>query len=260
MGCNSPEALMQRGNMAYRGGNPTEAAVYYTQALDSPKTKDAAHFNLGRVALDQGQAEAARVHFENALGLEIEYPLVRVYHARALVALGNLDEAQKSLERVLKGQGDLPDASLELAKLLAQKGQPAEAIKVVYPAMSSTTLKEEAMLLEASWRQQTGDLPGAIARLEELLKSHSYRIPTHFTLAQYLMQVGDYREAERRLRIGLEMQPQNTEGILMLAECLEKTGKTEDAKQLYSMVAKSGDPSHPLIKRASESLQRLTGF
>lgn len=257
VGCSGPEALMQRGNMAYRDGNPTAAAEFYAQALNSPETKSAAGFNLGRIALEQGQADKAREYFEQAMELEVEYPLVRVYHARALIALGRLEEAQRDLERVLKGPTRLPDASLELAKLLAHKQQFREAIEVVQPALAVATFKEESTLLEASWRHQIGDLNGAIARLEELLKSHGYRVPTHFTLADYLMEAGDYREAERKLRSGLEMQPQNTEAILKLAMCLEKTGKRDEARQLYSMLAQSGDANHPMVKRAIESLERL---
>ena len=55
-GCNSAEQSMQRGNMAYRNGNPSAAVAYYKEALTSPETRAAASFNLGKLALEQGQA------------------------------------------------------------------------------------------------------------------------------------------------------------------------------------------------------------
>ncbi len=151
----------------------------------------------------------------------------------------------------------MPEASLDLAKLLAQQKNFDRAIEVVQPALAMVTLKEEAMLLEASWRRENGDLSGAIARLEELIKTHSYRVPTHFALADYLIEAGDYREAERRLRSGLEMQPQNTAAVLKLAGCLEKIGKLDEAARLYTMLANSGDPANPVVQSSAQALERL---
>lgn len=248
---------MQRGNMAYRNGNPAAAVSFYNQALTSPATRAAASFNLGRIALEQGQAEKAKGYFEDAGELEVEYPLVRVYHARSLMALGDKEGAKKDYERVLKGPAFVPEASLDLAKILASEGEYAKAVETVQPAKHSRTLKEEAMLDEAGWRHQMGDLEGAISVLEELLTTHSYRIPTHFQLADYLIESGDYREAERRLRAGLEMQPQNSEAIVKLAETLAKIGKVDEARRFFTAVASSGDPNHPLVKRAQEGLAKL---
>ena len=73
-GCNNPEALMEKGNVAYRAGDKRAAAQYYGQALNYEQTKASASFNLGRVSLESGQAKSAVAYFEQALNLEIQYP------------------------------------------------------------------------------------------------------------------------------------------------------------------------------------------
>jgi tetratricopeptide (TPR) repeat protein len=257
VGCQNPESLMQRGNMAYRSGDKTAAAGYYQQALAFEKTRAAASFNLGRVALEQGQSQQAKEYFDKALELELEYPLVRVYRARASLALGETESATQDLERVTTTHPDLVDGFLELAKLRAAAGDLEAAIQTVQPARASRTLNEEATLLSAEWRHKTGDLAQAIADLEGLVSTHSYRIPTHFTLAGYLLEAGDFREAERRYRRGLEMEPTNVEALLGLAQALAGQGKKEEATRFFGVVMKSGPEDHPLVIRARQGLEQL---
>jgi len=248
---------MQRGNMAYRDGDFARATQYYRQASGFEKTRAAANFNLGKVSLEQGQFELAKESFDKALDLDLEYPLVRVYRARASLALGDESSALADLERVTKTHPDLSAGFLELAKLQAARGQLDLALEAVQVPRTDRTMVEEATLLSAAWRKQLGDLPGAIADLEGLVSTHSFRVPTHFTLAGYLLEAGDFREAERRFRSGLEMDPANAPALLGLAQSLEGQGKAEEAARYYQLVVEAGAPDHPLVVQANEGLERL---
>lgn len=251
-GCNRAESSMQRGNMAYRAGRVPEAIQYYQQALASDETKAAASYNLGRVSLESGDAERAKEYLDQALELELEHPMVRVYRARALLALGNEEEARRDLERVTKSHPDSLQGFLELAKLQFAQGEFAAASESAQAARKSRTLTEEATLLSAASKREIGDLDGAISELEVLVASHGFRIPTHFTLADYLLEAHDYREAERRYRGGLEMDPTNSEALFGLAEALQGQGKQEEALRVCEVLISSGSADNPVVQEAKD--------
>jgi tetratricopeptide (TPR) repeat protein len=256
-GCNNPEGLMQKGNLAYRAGDKQGAANYYKQALNHEQTKAVASFNLGRLSLESGQAKEALAYFEMALSLEVEYPYVRLYHAQALVESGDSEAAYSDLERLTKAHPDFPDGFLELAKLQAANGEFAKAAATVQSARNDLSLQEEATLLAARCHREAGDLPTAVRELETLMATHSYRVSTHFTLAKYLLEAGDYSGAERRFRSGLEMDPTNAEAVLGLGQSLEKQQKSEEAARFYQALIGNGQPEHPLAIEAKRRLDRL---
>jgi len=258
-GCNNPEALLQRGNMAYRSGDLNAAAQFYKQAQQSPETEVTASFNLGKVLYEQGKPAEALVALEQALPLEVTYPLVRVYRARALLATGQPELAKQDLQKVVETQPETLDAYLELAKINAGEGNLDKAIELAEKARSSRALTEEATVLVATWRAQSGRLEQAIQDLQGLLQTHSFRIETHFQLADYLLRVQDYREAERRFRAGLEMEPTNGGALLGLGQALEGQGKIEEARQLYTTLSQSGPAENPVVKAAQERLSQLKG-
>lgn len=256
--CENPESLMQRGNLAYRSGDKETAAAFYRRAQSIQSTKEAASFNLGKVLLEQGKAEEALQQFDQALGLEVSYPMVRVYRARSLTFLGRLDEAEEDLRRATVAQPDLGDAWLELAKLQASRSELALAIVSAEKARLDPVLLEETTLLMAEWKKQQGQLPEAIAELRALATSHSYRVETHLTLGRYLLEAGQFAEAEQRIRKGLEMQPTNAQAILDLGGALQGQGRVEEARAMYQTVIQSGAAEHPLVIQAKEQVRTLS--
>lgn len=262
-GCSNPESSMQLGNIAYRRGDKAAAVEYYKAAAQDAKTRAAANYNLGRVAFEEQQYEQALTHFDQALELKVEHPLVLVYRARTLLALGKEEEALGDLEQATTRSSEQPQAFLELAKLLASRAQrepdPLKkkellqiAVEKVQKARTSRALTEEATLLSASWRREIGQLPMAIAELEALMTDHSFRIETHFTLARYLLENQEYAEAERYFRSGLRMEPSNIQGFLGLGEALMGRGRYSDAGQMLDAVTATQGLEPQVLEKAKE--------
>lgn len=259
---------MQLGNIAYRNGDKALAVQHYQVAAQHAQTKAAANYNLGRVAYEQKQYEQALGHLDQALELKVEHPLVLVYRARTLLALNRESEAQQDLEKASTRSSQQAEAYLELAKLLYSQSQRKDntdakrehltkAVEKIQVARTSRSLTEEATLLSAAWRRELGNLPLAIAELEALIATHSYRIETHFTLAQYLLENQEFAEAERRFRNGLKMDPTNANGILGLGQALAGRSKIEEATRMYDVVIQSGPADQPLIIKAKELRDKL---
>ncbi len=268
-GCSNPESSMQLGNIAYRRGDKAAAVEYYKAAAQDSKTRAAANYNLGRVAFEEQQYEQALQYLDLALELKVEHPLVLVYRARTLLALGREEEALKDLEQAATRSSEQAEAFLELAKLLASQAQretePAKkkellqtAVDKVQKARTNRTLTEEATLLSAAWRRELGQLPAAISELETLISDHSFRIETHFTLAQYLLENKEYAEAERYFRSGLRMESTNIQGFLGLAEALAGRGRySEAAKMLDAVIATQG--LEPQVLEKAKELRAVVG-
>ena len=98
-GCSNPESSMQLGNIAYRRGDKAAAVEYYKAAAQDSKTRAAANYNLGRVAFEEQQYEQALQYLDLALELKVEHPLVLVYRARTLLALGREERPSQKARR-----------------------------------------------------------------------------------------------------------------------------------------------------------------
>ncbi len=258
-GCGGPHDFLLKGNLAYREGNLARAAALYGEALNSPETQVAAQFNLGRVFYDARNFESALQHLNAGLGADPEYLFGYYDRGRTQNALGNIVGAEDDFVACTLIDPSFARGWFELAKLHASQGSLSKAITEISHALADVVLQEEATLLSARWKTEMDNPGGAMRDLEALLASRPDLSAPHIVLGTLLLDLGDYREAERRFRSGLALQAFHLPGRLGLGQALEGQGRVDEAAAIYDEILRLESPesNEPEFETARNRLASL---
>ncbi len=154
------------------------------------------------------------------------------HYARCVAAssLGKVDVATKELEAFEKNYAEVPESAvvgnnaaatvLDIARLMAKgeleyrKGNHDEAFGLLRDAVA----KDVALKYDEPW---------------------GWFQPVRHALGALLLEQGRVEEAETVYRDDLKLHPSNGWSLTGLAECLRRTGRTEDAAKVEAELAKS---------------------
>jgi len=138
-----------------------------------------AHLNLGMIALQQGQGEAAlevsAAHFARAVKFGPSLPTAHLNLALVHLHLGRTGDGMAGLRRSLELAPDQPEALDQLAWLLVDAADttlrnPAEAVRLAERACALTRFQEPSLLATlAAAHAATGDTPRAAAVARQAL-------------------------------------------------------------------------------------------
>lgn len=233
---------------------------------------------LGRCALMRGEPARALQHFESGLADWPDHVHARELAGQAASQLGDQESAISHLREALRGRRSDPAAALELARLLGETGQHAEALRfariaqrhakgalrrraglVVAAALTGLGRAEEARrALEALASEGGGDeraiaLAG-LARLEALSGGTDRALELldraqawdaaggrhAYEAAQIALQAGRPGLAEQRLRVIAERHPELLEARNDLAWLLAERGVDLDLALELAQDARAG--------------------
>lgn len=125
---------------------------------------------MGEQVLDGGDAERALAVFSQIAEMAPEHPAVMAGHARALIALGRLDEAQAVLDAVPEG---VRDAGLDRARAalsLAREAKPVQDLSAVEARVVANPDDLEARFELAGGLMANGDRDGAADALLAIIE------------------------------------------------------------------------------------------
>jgi tetratricopeptide (TPR) repeat protein len=147
-----------------------------------------------------------------------------VLEARRLAAGGETERACDQLRQLLDTSPGNTQARLLLGALLGQ-GNPAEALEVLsqVPPDSSDHEAVIAAFNEIVLRLEQEGVGAQI--LEDLSSRHPANLLLAKTAAAIAVRSGDNRTAERVVRRALELAPDDTESLLLLADALDGLGR-----------------------------------
>lgn len=240
-GPRSADALAIQGFVANLEGSPKFAAQHFEEALNTDGITVAWHAQteLGKLRMKEGQFQAAQQHFESALALRENSPLVRYLRAVCLQARTRQQEAVREFEAIARDRGayameatvqtaqaylsmDMPDRArqaIEQAGKLGGSGAPYYTIRGRVLALD----RDDSGALSAYRRAIDADPRFAAAYLEKgLLHVRNDNI------------AGGLRDLERYLElVGSNIQGTRAADIRALAEQLRQatrgTGTTGNA-------------------------------
>lgn len=123
-------ALNGLGVQYMKLGNYKSAVETFTNALKFIPDSFMLHLNCGIALFSLNQPADAETHFAAALAKNEASGAAHLYHARALIALNRLNEAEKDLKRAIEiGGDDIKLAHRYLAGIYVEKGENVEAVK-----------------------------------------------------------------------------------------------------------------------------------
>lgn len=205
-----------------------------------------AHDNMGTWLSNQGQFEAAAIHYREAIRLHpadfMAYNNLGLDLARA----GNLEEAAQNYAKALKLRSDYPMAHYNLGNVLAREGKLDEAISHFSQTLKSQPDFAPALFSRGTAYSRKGDTNAAFADLTETLRLQPEFTPAHLNLARLLSAKGKLDEAIEHYRKALDLDPNSVDALANLGNALVAKSKFDDAIACYQAGLRL-DPGSPVI-------------
>ncbi|HSQ71017.1 MAG TPA: XrtA/PEP-CTERM system TPR-repeat protein PrsT, partial [Rubrivivax sp.] len=139
-------------------------------ALQKNPQSAEARLLLGRSLLDSGDAPGAAIELRKALELGAKATEVQPPLARAMLAQNQAQQVVQEFAAVaLEDPAASSDLKTTVATAYAALRQRDKALATVLSALEERPQHEAALLLHARIRAADGDVPGALARVDEVL-------------------------------------------------------------------------------------------
>lgn len=238
-------------------GSVDEAQRLARRALIDAGDQDLRHadaafywFQLGTFEFHRGNADGAIDLALSALMIDPGHGGSNELLAKALVAVGDFDEATRLYERLVD-DGGAADLHGELAKLYQRSGRDAEADEQV--AFGRAVATRDADRFPAERRHLIGFLadhdPTEALRLAELDLSDRRDVYSHAWYAWSLFQTGDTRAAAEAMQPALRYGTQDAM-LLYQAGVIEAAVGSTDAARTHLEQALDLNPQFDLVHAA----------
>jgi tetratricopeptide (TPR) repeat protein len=200
---------------------------------------------MSRVLFTRGEEAEALKHVEKAVRLDENRTDYRRFYAAVLEQCGRFEDAYRQLR--LARQLSPGDARilLRLADSVRRRGRTSQALE--YLEMAAASDPENPLYLQ--------ELAGLYGELGEVQESEKARIRAGrleqafetYAEAVGLVSRGEEARAAFLLESVVRENPEFTTGAVLLGDIYRKTGKKEEALELYSQVLER-DPSRARVK------------
>jgi protein O-GlcNAc transferase len=145
----------------------------------------------------------------------------------------------------------------------AAHGQGSEPVRVPSLNESAYSAPIAQLLAESQARLQSGDVQGAINRLEQALTLDGKNKPARKMLIQLLLSQGRLNDAEKQVQAFSRLYPEAPESIFLRAAVAFQSGKFQQASELAETCLKRGEAGaevHKLLAMAQYLLGQMGTF
>lgn len=179
--------------------------------------------------IDKGEFEAAITPLQKVIADQPEFAYAHFQLAYVFTALKKTTEARAEYERTIALDPKMSEAYLNLGMLLLDNHEDAAAVAPLRRAVDLFPAQSRPRYLLAVALDRSGDRVGAAESFEALLRLD----PNDITAIDYLgwasLRARKPAEAEAKFRHAVEVQPNEAEGRLGLAQSLDAQKKPEAA-------------------------------
>jgi Flp pilus assembly protein TadD len=238
-----PAALYRLGEVELLRGDRAAAGRAFAATLAFPGTVAAAHYGLGRLALQGGDARLAVEHLEAVLQAQPEASIVHAPLAAAYRRLGQLDKAQAQAAAYGNGQvqfvdvlmGQLQAANVGNMRRIAgateayKQGNYAEAAAEIRQAIAVDPQDVRSWMLLGHAQERLGDAAGAEQSYRRAVELDPGHPRARLSLGTLLAQRGARVEAIEQLAAAVRLRPDLPDARFNLAKALAEEGRLPEA-------------------------------
>ena len=219
--------LIAQGNRAEDAGKLHEACALYREAVKVAPQSARAQLNLGIALAALGDEGGAVAAYEQALKLDAANPFAAYNFGKLRYERGQHADAERLLRQALRAKPDFPQARVVLACTLDALGQPdaavAELEQLVPPDFG-------ALFIKAGILRKLGRLDGAAEALRRALAIDPDNLDARTALFHVLEAKGDAAGAARELEAVLEQRPDWAEALYNYGVVLKKLMRPAQAE------------------------------
>ena len=205
-----------------------EAMSEFKKAIQLDPGSAHAHDNLGTVLAEKGELLEALIEYVEALRADPESPTAHHYLGSFLAGQG-YELAIHEYRRAIELEHEFPDAHLNLAMALADRGDMEEAVAELELAHGQAPEDELIQHELACCLIDVERYPEAIGHLKRIVKRFPEHVEAYVDLGIAYTAQGFYAEAEGILRAALGVDSHDFASHYHLAGLYAAWGRTEES-------------------------------
>jgi len=198
-------------------GEADQAIDHYGQAVALRPDYAEAHYNLGRLLVEQGRLNDAIAHYERAAAINPADAEAQNNLGVTLFGIGRTDDAIAHYQKALEIRPDYAEASCNLANALIAKDDFDGAIARYKACLAAIPDQEEAQYNLASALLRKGRTDEAIVEYQRVLQMHPESVDAHANLGIAWLTKGRVRDAMAEYTKALQFSPENLAALSNLA-------------------------------------------
>ena len=228
----------QSARTHHKAGRLDEAAVGYETVLRYTPGHAATTQFLGLIAHQNDDHERAALLIEEAIRHDGSKALFYNNYGIALKALGREDEAQAAYQKALELRPDYPGALYNLAMLLFEQEELAQAEIHLQRALELKQDFIDAIHGLGQVLAAKGDIDAAETRFRSALEIDDENADAYVNLGRLMSQFGRLDEAVEQYQTAIRLDPDNDVAYMYLGNTLQSLGAHAPAKACYKRVLK----------------------
>ncbi len=217
------KGLAKQGREDYFG-----AAEDYQQALQENPSYGDAWFRLSEVTYAVGDYSLALTYLDSAEKFSRGRADIQNLRGMIYISLGQLDDAKKTFQEILKKYPNDIDARFGLAEIDLLGGSFSGARQLYLDALKRQTNNRKALLSLALISAETGNFDATQTYINQALKYHSGDAEVHYLAAYLEARRGNFNDAERSVRAAVQIKEDYKKAYILLADILYAQKRYDD--------------------------------
>ena len=216
----NPDCWMAHYNLGIvlsEQGEADQAIDHYKRAVALRPDYAEAHYNLGRLLVEQGQLDDAIAHYERATAINPADAEAQNNLGVTLFGIGRVDDAIANYQKALEIRPHYAEASCNLANALIAKDDFDGAIAGYKACLAAMPDQEEAQYNLASALLRKGRTDEAIVEYQKVLQMHPESADAHANLGSAWLAKRRVRDAMAEYTKALQISPENLAALSNLA-------------------------------------------
>lgn len=232
--------------LAHLAGRDEEQALATAQAMRESTPENAlAHNVFGYVNEVLGNEEAARSGYADAARLDAAFHPARINLARLAMQAGDVEVARSHFQQILDVQPFQPLAMQGLAGIALQEDDLDEAERLWQLAREHNPDAVAPRLLLARHYRAKGNMTLAESMVREAYGLAPYAPPVQAEYTKVMLQIESYEEALEAAQALTARVPDSVQGLELLAQVYNRLGDAEGLERTLERVAEIAPDAAP---------------
>jgi tetratricopeptide (TPR) repeat protein len=250
------DAYAGLARIAVAQGNGQAAIEYYRRGLAQAPQNVPLLVALGDQLLQTNATQEALDVFEQAKAIAPNDPQVHRGLGRALWQAGRGDEALAELDQARRIDADDADTLLLAGDIQAALNRTDAALDAYSRAARARADWYEPQYRRGVLLLQQAQTDEAISALERSVELNPQFGQGAYWLGRAYRAASRSADAERMLRRAIELQPNYHEARFFLAQTLDEAGRSAEARDVYSTIVADAPPTDPWRAEAQQALNQ----
>jgi tetratricopeptide (TPR) repeat protein len=236
------ETIQILGLSYYLTGRYTDAVPLLERTREWARDNLELGYILGLAYIHTRQPDAARDSLAQTFRVPADSAAAHVLAAQLMLRVEMEALAEAELKRAIEKDPRVPRAHYLLAQIALFRGRLDEAVALSERelAINPTDAMALSQLGDAYGRASKND--EAIAALQKSMWLNPYYSGPYLLLGRAYMKKGQPATAEGMLRRAIQYDPNNRTAHYLLAQLLQQTGRTEEAKREFAIAERLQAP------------------